>query len=104
RSRVDGTILALRHYEQPAGVIDEQSLGVVRSIWIAEVVGVVGHRQAVGARVVEIEDPNEAASAVVVTDVADIKPVFVHCDGLHIDRLSAELEAALNFSVKTDAV
>ena len=72
RSLVYRAVASLRHDEQPTRVIDEECLGVVWSIRIAEVVRVVGHRQTVGPRVCEEVDPNEVPVAVVVADIGDV--------------------------------
>ena len=51
---------SLRHDEQPTRVIDEERLGIVRSIGVSEVVRVVRHRQTVGPRVLEEETRTES--------------------------------------------
>jgi hypothetical protein len=76
----------------------------VSALCVAEVVRVVAHSEPVGARVVEEEDPNKASPAVVVADVADIELIVMHRNGLDIDRLSTEVEAALNLAVEPNPV
>jgi hypothetical protein len=71
--RVHRGFLALRHNEQPTRVIDEQRLGVVRSIRIAEAVRMIRHSQTIGPRVLEREDSNEAASPVAISNVSDVR-------------------------------
>ena len=76
----------------------------MRSIWIAKVVCVIAHGQAIGPWIGKVEDAHGAALRAVVSDVGDIQPILVDSYRLDIDGLGAEVEGALDLPVQTDAV